>query len=64
MLKADIQGLIRHNERIKAKFHALDTVDGDKKVVKCERIITQCQQILRAMKAVDVEVDILEEMNR
>jgi hypothetical protein len=62
MLKADIQGIIRHNERLKSKYHALNTEDADKKVVKHERIITQCQQVLKAMTAVDKEIAILEGM--
>ena len=62
MMKSDILTTINYNERMKAKFHALNTEAGDKKVIKCERIITQCQQVLSSMKAVDSEIAILEDM--
>jgi hypothetical protein len=48
MTKTDIQGVIRHNERLKSKYHALNTKDADKKVVKHERIITQCEQVIKS----------------
>ena len=48
MTKTDIQGVIRHNERLKSKYHALNTKDDDKKVVKHERIITQCEQVIKS----------------
>jgi len=62
MMKSDILEMIAYNERIKANFHALNTEVGDKKVIKCEQIIMQCQQVIRSMKSVDSEIAILEDM--
>jgi hypothetical protein len=62
MLKSDVEATIKHHERIKVKAYSLDTEEGDKKAVLSERVIIQCKEVLRSMRALDSEVTILEGM--
>ena len=62
MLKSEIQKIISHYESIKLKAYEINTECGDKKVVECERVIIQCEQVLRSMKSVNTEIAILEGM--
>ena len=62
MMKSDVLGLISHYELAKKRAHSLDTECGDKKEVECDRVIIQCREVLKAMKSVDTEADILNGM--